>query len=980
MNVRHPPVRRQLCSSLLAIWASAACAQNLPAFEEGQRLSHWLLDIPAEHYALGLQWQVPQEKPAQQALKDHLLARLAPQAIASSSWPQPDRERLRQWLLELPVTGRVVLANPEPAWLLVQPQQDPVLHKGQQVVLVPRPASVTVVLPSGEYCQVPAQGSADARAYLQACLGHAAQDIDWAWVAQPDGRSERVPVASWNMGPQDAVAPGAWVWAPARDSGVDPALSEALVRFLGTQGPAPDGQIAGLRARTGSPLQPDTPTPVYRSLQKTASDWGSIGLLQTPTARMAPAGDFRVHLSSVDPYRRLNVFMQPFDWLEAGFRYTDIRNVLYSSDPQFSTQSYKDKSFDLKLRLLEEQAWVPELALGMNDLGGTGLFAGEYIVASKRHGPLDFSLGLGWGYTGARGNLGNPLAWLSKSGDTRVRTTSAQGGTIDTGRMFTGPTAWFGGVQWQMPSQPLVLKLEYDGNDYRHEPFDKPLTVKSPLNLGLVYRHSPGLDFSIGFERGQTWMIGLTLYTDLKNLRTTKTLDPERPRWSPRMPEATRGQALQQRLESLTGWRVLDMRVQDASVRVRLATDGTVYMRDRLDAITDTLHEHMGSDILVFHLELEAFGLPVLSQEIDRLAYIRARNEAHSPATRPEPARLSDPLTAADTDKDPAPVPQWQQQQSPAADTAPGGQGAVPTVQPASPLEIGWGPSFSAILGGPDAFALYKVGLSASAQYRLSEGTRLSGEMDLRVLDNYSGFKYTGPSNLPRVRTYAREFETTSSVHMPTLQLTHAQAVAPNHFVSVYGGYLESMYAGVGAEWLYRPLGSPVAYGVDLNRVRQRDFGQDFRLRDYSVTTGHLNLYWDTGWQGVMLKANAGQYLAGDRGVTLDVSRRFDNGITVGAFATRTNVSAEQFGEGSFDKGVYLRIPFDAMLPRSSNGMANFLWRPLTRDGGARLMRRNTLFEMTSARDPQALRWGNSPSTPSTGDDVFGLPDNTSSR
>ena len=43
--------------------------------------------------------------------------------------------------------------------------------------------------------------------------------------------------------------------------------------------------------------------------------------------------------------------------------------------------------------------------------------------------------------------------------------------------------------------------------------------------------------------------------------------------------------------------------------------------------------------------------------------------------------------------------------------------------------------------------------------------------------------------------------------------------------------------------------------------------------------------------------------LAGDKGVTLDLSRRFKSGFTMGVFATKTNLSAEEFGEGSFDKG-----------------------------------------------------------------------------
>lgn len=77
--------------------------------------------------------------------------------------------------------------------------------------------------------------------------------------------------------------------------------------------------------------------------------------------------------------------------------------------------------------------------------------------------------------------------------------------------------------------------------------------------------------------------------------------------------------------------------------------------------------------------------------------------------------------------------------------------------------------------------------------------------------------------------------------------------------------------------------------------------------------------------------------------------------MTIGAWATKTNVSAAQFGEGSFDKGIYVSIPFDALLPRSSKFTANFAWAPLVRDGGAKLGRINPLFEMTSIRDPKAF-------------------------
>ena len=103
-------------------------------------------------------------------------------------------------------------------------------------------------------------------------------------------------------------------------------------------------------------------------------------------------------------------------------------------------------------------------------------------------------------------------------------------------------------------------------------------------------------------------------------------------------------------------------------------------------------------------------------------------------------------------------------------------------------------------------------------------------------------------------------------------------------------------------------------------------------------------------------KLSVGRYLAKDMGATFDLSRVFDNGVKFGAFFTKTNVSAATFGEGSFDKGVYLSVPFDAFLTRSSNTRATALWKPLTRDGGAMLSRSVELYDLTGTRDDRLLR------------------------
>ena len=128
------------------------------------------------------------------------------------------------------------------------------------------------------------------------------------------------------------------------------------------------------------------------------SDFGGAGLLQTPTARIPKEGEFSANYRNNDQYRFYSVSMALFPWLETTVRYTDVRTRKYSNDPGFSgNQTYKDKSFDVKLRLWEEGRYLPQVALGKRDIGGTGLFDSEYLVPIKPGGILISP----WGWAGA---------------------------------------------------------------------------------------------------------------------------------------------------------------------------------------------------------------------------------------------------------------------------------------------------------------------------------------------------------------------------------------------------------------------------------------------------------------------------------------------------------------------------------------------------------------------------------------------------
>ncbi len=199
---------------------------------------------------------------------------------------------------------------------------------------------------------------------------------------------------------------------------------------------------------------------------------------------------YRVHGLAQLSYSRYNLTLQPFSWLESSFRYINVSNIRYGASDFSGNQNYKDKSIDFKVRLWRETRWTPDLAFGVRDLGGTGFFSSEYLVASKTFGPIDASIGLATGYIGNRGDFSNPLGAVDDRFKDRRPIPGSdinQAGKFGLSNMFKGPVGIFGGITYQTPWDTLLLKVEYDGNDYKREPRWNHLEQSSPVNVGLVY-------------------------------------------------------------------------------------------------------------------------------------------------------------------------------------------------------------------------------------------------------------------------------------------------------------------------------------------------------------------------------------------------------------------------------------------------------------------------------------------------------------
>lgn len=660
------------------------------------------------------------------------------------------------------------------------------------------------------------------------------------------------------------------------------------------------------------------------------SDFGGIGLLQVPTARMAKEGEFSLNYRYNDQYRFYSTSLQLFPWLETTIRYTDVRTRKYSSYEDFSgSQTYKDKAFDLKLRLWEEGFWLPEVSVGKRDIGGTGLFDSEYVVGTKAWGPFDFTLGVGWGYLGNSGNVTNPFCTASDKYCYRSEG-NRTAGSLSLGDSFKGPMAVFGGIEYQTPWQPLRLKMEYEGNDYQGD-FAGKLEQRSKVNVGAIYRIADWADVNVSYERGNTFMAGFTLRTNFNEL-TQPHLDTPKKAYEPQ----PQGRFLD---STVTASQLTDLKYNAGLEAPHIQLKGdTLYAsgeqtkyRDNQEAIERAnviLANHLPEGVKTIELTEQRHHMPQVTTKTD-VASLQRQLEGY-------------PLGREET---------LQQQR----------------INPVAPerteqgyfidgrrFDYSLSPVLNQSFGGPESFYMYQIGVSAGANLWLTDHLLLDGSLFFNVANNYNRFNYTqsgGNSPLPRVRTQIRQY-VENDVYVNNLQANYMHYLGGDFYGQVYGGYLETMYGGAGGELLYRPLDSSWAVGVDANYVKQRDWDNMMKFTDYHAKVGNLTVYWQpTFMDQVLVKASVGQYLAEDKGVTLDVSKQFDSGVRAGVYATKTNVSSEDYGEGDFTKGFYISVPMDLFSIRPTRSRANINWTPLTRDGGQQLGRKYELYDMTTDRD-----------------------------
>jgi hypothetical protein len=257
------------------------------------------------------------------------------------------------------------------------------------------------------------------------------------------------------------------------------------------------------------------------------------------------------------------------------------------------------------------------------------------------------------------------------------------------------------------------------------------------------------------------------------------------------------------------------------------------------------------------------------------------------------------------------------------------------------PLYVGGiKPDLKNHVGAPEAFYSGQIGILAAGGIILSKNSYLDSTVGIGIFQNLDQLRLKAFSRLPKVRSDVREYLKERYV---IKQFSYTHMFDPTYsqdylfFGGLKIGLFEEMYGGIGGEILFRDIKKPWYLTANYYWVKQREFNQRFSFRNYETFTGHLNFIWETPLDGVKMILSGGRYLARDSGITLNMSKTFKTGFTIGFFATKTDISAFEFGEGSFDKGIYFSIPLDLVSSKYRKNNARFVWKNLTRDGGAML-------------------------------------------
>jgi membrane-associated phospholipid phosphatase len=243
-------------------------------------------------------------------------------------------------------------------------------------------------------------------------------------------------------------------------------------------------------------------------------------------------------------------------------------------------------------------------------------------------------------------------------------------------------------------------------------------------------------------------------------------------------------------------------------------------------------------------------------------------------------------------------------------------------------------PTLTAYINGPNVFQ-YSLGVLGTYDRELAERLFLNSGAVWVLYENISDAVGTNNSTLPHVRSDLPLYSGGYSLKLDHLLLNNVYQPYQRNYARLTAGYIEQMYAGVEGQWLYVERGTPWAFDVSVDAVKKRDFDGGFRLQEYQTVTALAAMHYKLPYQSTFT-VRAGKFLARDVGARFEIKRRFRIGMELGAWYTLTNaVDTGIPGDSNYrDKGVFVAIPFEALLPNDTRVTTGFSLAPWTRDQG----------------------------------------------
>lgn len=645
---------------------------------------------------------------------------------------------------------------------------------------------------------------------------------------------------------------------------------------------------------------------------KMLNTYGMPGSIDTPTAEAFPEGQFSVSSSIFGGTIRTNLSFQVTNSVTVSFRYSRIPSVDGDHGGYFW-----DRSFDFHYLLKEQTNYMPSIAMGLRDFIGTGLYTGEYLVATKNITKnLKATVGLGWGRLSGKNERSNIFGF----GNNRSSISTGFGGTLHTNHFFSGTNSPFFSLSYKAsPNIEIITELSSD--DYEFEvSTERGFSRKSDLNFAIKYNLAP--DFSImgKYMHGNAIGVSGVLAVNPRNSPYKSGIEPAP---MPLLENITISEtqsfmennifSRSAKLLKLDGIFLLSMKIADEVVNVEILDRNYLNVSQMIGRVTRILSKTMPLSVRVFRINLIDYqaGYSLSQVTVERQDLRNFELMFDGPNKLWEKVQIENSQSGIDPN----------------------------LILFNSPITWSFYPDIDIMLFDPRSPINGSLGWEAKLIYRIRNSTTINSSLKQPIISGLKDIERGPKSGLPNVRSDFMLYHKHISTRPYLSSLTIDQYYKPtkNIFGQINFGYLEMMYAGVRGEAIWKDVRKPYGLGLDLAVVKKRNTLGDFSILNESYSTVIGTAYYDLerDWS---IKIDAGKYLAGDYGATFSLSRTFNNGWEIGAFATLTDVKFSTFGEGSFDKGITLKTPISWFTGKKSQAYRKTVIRPITGDGGARLL------------------------------------------